>query len=438
MILTVDYHDFSNQNQETVSEQGSIQVTNTGLDNISLTLHVDGLSTDYSSVDITKEVLAGETNTISFTVKIPHKEGNGEKNIGTIIVKNTVTNEEVKRIPLVQDTISMLELTEVEVDYINADGGRENEDLDTVNDDNFNLEEKVQVGSEISFTFKLRNLFDRDYEKDYSFIESIRLEIDADDSDIFPNDFESKYDLEDLDAREDQDITVTFIIDENADAGDYNLEFTLIGEDGKGAEYRITRELNVDINRKRDDVRITDYVLTPDTICSAESTTLHVELQNLGTRDQLYAGFVIYNKDLGINVNIKDINLDRFGRSGDKWERDFKITLPVGVKTGVHYLDLRSFANKDDLSQSEIARLTVDNCVSKNTDTADDSDSGSIGGTTDSEPNVKTTTGSTNNNTVRTVEDPYTTEDIIVAGLIVAMILVLAFIFLFIVMLIKR
>lgn len=396
------------------------------------------LPVDYSSDVVTEEILAGETKTISFTIKIPHEEGNGETNIGTLVVKNTISNEELKRIPLTQKTISMLELTEIEVEYTNANGDKESEDLDTVAEDRFNLDEDIQVGSKLSLTFKVRNLFDRDYDEDYSYMENIKLNIDSDDSDIFTSDFEGEYNIDDLDARESVDITVTFTIDENADAGDYTLEFSLEGEDGKGAGYKMTKELDLDVNRKRDDVRIADAALTPSTICLAESTSLHVELQNLGTKDQPQAGLVIYNKDLGIDVNIPDIDLDRFGRNENSWDRTFKITLPEGAKTGIHYLDVRSYVNKDDLSQSEIVKLIVEKCSSQNVSATDTDNSGSVAGTKDTEPNIKKTTEPANNKIVRTIEDPYTTEDIIVAGLIVAMILVLAFIFLFIVMLIKR
>ena len=434
----MDYHDFSSENQKTISKQGSITVTNTGLDNISLTLDVIDLPVEYSSDDVIEDILAGETKTIPFIIKIPHEEGNGETTIGTLVVKKTATNEEIKRIPIVQETVSMLELTEIEVEYVNANSNKESEDLDTLTEDRFSLDEDIQVGSKISLTFKLRNLFDRDYDEDYSFMENIKLVVDADDSDIFPADFEEEYNIDDLDARDSIDITVTFNIEENADAGDYTLEFSLEGEDGKGAEYKMTKELDLDVNRKRDDVRITDAVLTPGTICPTQSTSLHVELQNLGTKDQPQAGLVIYNKDLGIDINIPDIDLDRFGRDKNSWDRTFKITLPAGAKTGIHYLDVRSFVNKDDLSQSEIVRLTLEKCNSNGVNTTENVDSESvIKSTTDKELDVKKTTESADNKVVRTVEDPYTTEDIIVAGLIVAMILVLAFIFLFIVMLIK-
>ena len=125
---------------------------------------------------------------------------------------------------------------ELKVEYSDKD---EKTQRDYFEDDELDvdLEHEVLPDSEIIFTFKLKNLFDDDYDEDYSELEDIQITIEPDDDDVVRDDFEEDYELENLRAGEKISQEIRFFISEEADSQDYSFEITIEAEDGKGNKY---------------------------------------------------------------------------------------------------------------------------------------------------------------------------------------------------------
>ena len=453
--LEVDYHDFNGENQNHLSKNINVLVRNTNAEPITVILSAVNLPADYSADDVSQAIEANGESIFIFNVQVPHKQKNGDANIGFLVIKNE-ENLELDRINLVQKTKSMLELRELSVEYTDYNGNDKDEDFDTRYSDKneFELKNDIRIGSKITLIFDIKNIFDRKYDLDNSFIEKIALTINADDSDIFPNDFEEEYSLEDLEAWEDQDLTVSFAIDEDADDGNYKLDLTLEGEDGKGSQYKVKKTLSMELSRSRDDVRIDNIQLTPSSIelCLDNELLLDATLQNYGTRDQTFVEFSLYNLKLKIDQHIEDIQIKKYSRSDNIWEKSFKIQLPEVIEPGTYPIELRVFIDHDDLVDEETVSLAITRC-SADIPAAEEpaaeekkEEPSIVTGLLDklkgNEGNEKTEEIEENvveeGEIVYTIEDPYTTNDFIMAGLIMAVIIVLALITLFIVILLRK
>ena len=147
--IDVSYRNFG-EDQDTINVGGQFTLKNNlGSDTSGLKAVFEFLtglptgSTGYNANDVTTDLLASETKTFSFTVNVPHKQDSGEEKIGSIIIKNA-EGTELKKIDLFQNTKSMLELNDFEVDYVSEDNNRESDSFDGESTDAiFKLQENL-------------------------------------------------------------------------------------------------------------------------------------------------------------------------------------------------------------------------------------------------------------------------------------------------------
>src|SRR3989338_9715454 len=238
--LTADYSKFADEDDDfIVVTTESFTVDNT--DGTSeVTVKATGLPSGYTSSTATVEMSQSEE--VTLTINVPHSNSPGEEKIGTITITDA-NNSVLDSADLVQDTLSMLDLTELEVKYVDADGKTQKDEF-TSDDDTYALENEVKPYTEMTFTFDLSNLFDRDYQKQGE-LEEIELVIDVDDEALLIEGFEDTYPLENIEAGKEGKFTITLPISEEVEPDTYTLEFTITAEDGEGIEYEIKKEVKV-------------------------------------------------------------------------------------------------------------------------------------------------------------------------------------------------
>lgn len=460
VTLNVDYGDFNDEDQEEITQTTEqFILNNEGAENQTVSISTTGLPAGYSSEAKEVTVLANSTQTVTYNVNVTHNEGSGEKNIGSIVIKEGDT--ELDSASLIQNTTSMLEFTELEVEYTTTKDKDRTDDFTDDDESEYELEKSIKHNTEVTLTFKYKNIFDDDYDNDKSDLDNIELTIEADDSDLFESDFEEDYDLDDLDANKKDEYVVTFTIDEDADSGDYVLDITLKAEDGENVEYKIEKQLTLEIEREDDDVRITKNELLPLTIktCEANSFTIDVKIRNYGKDDQKDTTVSVYNQELEINERVENIRVDEQSDDDDTWSKMFILTLPDDIKVKSYPLDVFVYVDRDDLMDHEVVNLKVENCAAEDsgqgsetttsdeqTQTDDSSSSTDSDETTttqqpnESNTNVDSTTQTdviTTSAVVNSVEDPYRTEDFLIAAIVVLIVALLVLIVLFIVVLLK-
>lgn len=450
VYLDVDYHNFNDEDQEKISETTEqFTIRNNNAFNVSVLVAATGLPAEYSTESKEITIQGNSTQSVSLKVDVPHEEDAGEKEIGSIIIKGA-NDIQLDSTNLIQNTKSMLALTELEAKYTSKKEGLEQEDFDG-DDNDYKLDKDVRVASEVILTFKMRNLFDKDYEADYSEIEDIKLTITTDDDNLFADDFEEEYELTDLEANKKEEFTVSFEVSNEATSGEYLLEIVLEGEDGKIAEYKIEKELTLEVGRVRDDVRIVTAEITPQniSICTQEFF-LELELENFGTDNQKYAGASIYNEELDLNENWENVVLDDYSDDDNSQSKIFTFSLKEGLEAKSYPLNINVYVDKDEKVDFQQATLEISGCAAEEIEESQPEEeeeeekkeieviSSTLG--TDQEEEQATTTSAkllSSSAVVETIENSYTIEDFFVGIVIVAIVLVLAMIVTFFIILIK-
>ncbi|MAG72756.1 hypothetical protein CL620_00440 [archaeon] len=450
LLVEVDYSKFDEEDEERIIETtNAFTITNNGDAEEIITISAEGLPGDYRSANQEVTVAAGASTQVEFNIEAPHDKNPGRSSIGTIKLEasNTVTA------PLVQNTLNMLSFKEITVDYVDEDGKNRDDDFDAQTETSFTLDNDVKPGTELILTFEVENLFDND-DYDESELEKIEIEIDADDDDIFPSDFTDTYDFSDIKADKKDEITVRFTIPEDANSGDYNLEFKLTGEDGKDVDYEIERKVKLELKREKDDVRFTQTRFSPATVqaCEGNTYTLDLEIQNFGTDDQDHTVVTVENADLDISENFPDFALEEFDED-DTWRRSITYTVPAGLTAKTYNVDANVFIDRDETQDFKRIELVVEACPSaaptpvvrpnrtptQPTQSAETTEP-AAGTDSNEEPEASTETNSVTGSAVvpQSIEDPYTIEDLFIGGIIVAVVLVVAMIGLFFMILIKK
>ena len=458
--LNVDYSTFDNEDDSTIrAATETFTISNTDATAAQVTVTATFTKSNYNLVSSkTGTIEPGASASFSLDVDVPHNLDSGEQDIGTITV--SVGGSARDTAVLRQVTESMLVLDELTVDYRG--------EKDSAQDDSFDQEEidvslakDVLVGTEMVFTFSLRNIFDNDYDSRDGKLDNIELTFDVDDTDIYQETVEDTYDLDDLKADEEQDLKISFFIDREADAGDYTFTITLEGEDGKGAKHKIEKEVKMEVIRDDNDVRIIKADVSPETITLCEKKfTLDLEIENIGNDDQEYAGVAVYSKELGIDENVDNIELKSYDDNPYSWDKVFSFN-PSKLSTGKYFIDVVSFYDNDEQSDLVRVPITVTACpkatvpASNDDNAADEEDAVALDDeeNSDDAPVVETTKTTTKptaaapttgnkpvvaSDIVRSIERGYSQEDFIVGGIVIVAILLFAMIALFVAILIKK
>lgn len=435
VILEVDYRDFMLNDQDFVTESGQFTITNNGADE-TVQLLIHDLPNKYNATPLTNLLVpAGSSRTVQFSLQVPHAQDSGDKGIGFITVQNS-NGVELDRVFLTQRTLKMLEIAELKVDYVSEGESQERDTFDDENDD-FQLHEGVKAGREVLLLFDIKNLFDNDYEEDFSVMEQITLTITADDNNVFQEELTDEFDLGEINAGQRGEYRIPFTINDDAEGKEYKLLIEIEGEDGKGANHRIKKDLILKVERETNDVRVNKAEVLPLTITACDSLfNLNLQIKNFGTKEQLYTAVTIYNSNLGITEQRKDIVLEKFSKRENTWSQKLVFPIPIGTAPGTYSLVITTYVRNDQKMDTETINVVLQPCGQQMTNVQENKTAPEV---KIIEENVKpalakkeTKTEQSDNSKIsssavfRVTEDPYTKDDLIVGLFILGMIIVLA------------
>ncbi len=449
-LVTVDYKDFR-EDQQSIISSGQFTLRNTDPAPITVQLSLQFTPVGYSVANFPASVTTPGNSTLAvdFTLNVPHKNEPGNATIGTIQVRAN-DGTLLSSASLVQETQPMLIIRNMGIDFTDKDGTSRNQDFDAEDEDDFRIDRDIRPGTDIVLTFEVENRF-RDQDYSDSDIENVELSIDVDDSDLLPSNFDDKYDFVDLKAKDKETQEVRFTIPDDASSGNYNLEFTLEGEDGKNVNYKVIKTLTLSLDRPKDDVRITKANLTSEVTACDTSIPFEVQLRNFGSDNQRYTALRLTGPSLRITENIVDIELDKFDNRRDSWSKTFSFTMPK-VTPGTYPVDVYTYIDRDNQIDYKKVNVEIKACPAPATvtpETATPVQNQSVPApvavaprpipavqppaATAAEP-TRISTGAV----VDITENPYSQENFLVGIFVVAIILVLALIVIFFIILMMR
>jgi len=302
----------------------------------------------------------------------------------------------------------------------------------------------LNPGDKVQLRFQLENLFDEDYDEGEIEGEiSIKLEDNDFDEDI---DEEEEFTL-DADQRisdEEDEIVFNFEVPITAEDKEYEFEVEIISEDDNNAKYETKLDLELEVERNDNDVRITNLILAPNEVSCYRKAKLEVKVVNFGNDKQKHASLLLFNEELGIDIR-ENFKLEEGISSDNDHTKEILIDLNNEIKAGDYPIEVSAYYDYNTLSYKESINLIVKDCekntnAEHNKETNNDSQKNNVANEGSKANNGSAESSAnqlTSSHIIKTVEDPYTSFDFIIAILIIAIVLVLAIIVLFILLLLK-
>ncbi len=449
LTFKVNY-DKLRDNDRKLSVDQKITVTNKGTITESVTLGLQDMATDYElNVNPTSlQLAAGASQDITVSGKAPTSVDEGTKLIGRL--KLSTVSGQSSLLDLKSEVQSMLDIKKLVI-YVNG-----NEEK-TVNQDDERLR-NLKPGDNVELHFQLENLFDVDYDHgDISGTVAILL----DDSDFKGDvDEEESFDVnagKKLDSKDDE-VVLKFPVPAKANSGDYVMDIKLNGKDGNKAKYETRWKLNIEVVRNKEDVRIETLTATPLEVSCFRKVDLVAKVTNFGENSQKHAGLTLINTDLGLNMK-QDFTLQKGTSDINSETKQVTLDLENKLAPGTYPVVATAFTDFNSFSDKKIVNIVVKPCTTgaKNNVTIDNKTAnGSDSSTTttsnlensnpttltpnvqaSSVPVVKSTELIHSGVIVQTIENSYTSKDYLFAGVLVAIVLVLAMIILFVLLLVK-
>ncbi len=394
----------------------------------SFTFSVESLEDDYELTLNSQTLEIGtETVNLEFELTVPVNVDQGQTDRVARIKAVGPDNEE-RFFDLKTEVETMLDLERI---YVFAGGNQ----VKRITEDDEKVE-NLEPGSQIELKFEIENLFDEDY--DFGDLE-VEISLNLDDNDFTEDvDEEESYDIKAGTKLEGDDAVLTFEIPQKAEEGNYDLEIVIKAEDENRAKYRIERDLFLEVERKNDDIRLDNINFLPEkTSCSTENVELVTKVVNFGQHRQKNAALTFISANLKLDERF-DFELES-GTSDDNFVvKKLNIKVPDGLQPGSYPIAVNAYYDFSTHADREVVNLVLEECVQQEQQqVVEDKLSETPMEDQEKEEVSDLETVSPASKVVKTIEDPYTTEDFVFGALIVAIVVILALIVIFIIVLFR-
>jgi len=349
-----------------------LTLTNTG--DVALTIALTStLKTTYNTVIAQPSVTLapGATTNVDITISIPKTQSSQKTDLSGGIVGTAVSgNSTVARTSHVTITTeSMLEINKV---TIMIDGGSEK----TMTDSDF-TDSDLKAGT----SFVIRVYAKNDYATSTSIdMTGVEASISSD-SDLNLDDTQS---IGDINPTHKEFAEFSGQIPTDAQDGDtYSIDVSADGVDDNGAEHYASTSRDIRVERKTDEISITKYKITPQTISCNGKVTISATLQNTGRYNEASTFLLIENDELGIMEKFYSLAMQK----DDSVSKTYSFNIDNTTAPGSYDFMLTTFYGSDKQSTSQVVTLNVDPCQQ----------------TQPTQPTIITTPTNTNTNTQPTI-----------------------------------
>ncbi len=219
------------------------------------------------------------------------------------------------------------------------------------------IEDDVYPGSEITIELELKNNLDVDIED--TDIDGTLYDID--DNDNIDDDTE----IETIKAGKTKSAELTFKIPLEVEEDDYDLAIDIRGEDENNNEQKFTLEFTVSVDKQKHEIMIKNADLLSETLSCSRTTSLDVEIMNIGEEDENDARITVTNQALGIALEKSSISLDADTDDDNRYSAIFAIDINEKAKAGTYPLQISAYSEHDSEEDTASVDLKIEDCTSK-------------------------------------------------------------------------
>lgn len=225
---------------------------------------------------------------------------------------------------------------------------------------------ELKPGTIITITFEVESLWNEDNEDEEDFeIENIEIECKLNDIGEDDDDQKESADFNDLDAEDNDEITLEFTIsDEAEDNENKDIDCTLSGNDDE-YDYDIDFTIEVEIEKEDHDVAFITSTINPAIIACNRNFGISYKIKNLGARDEDDVQVVIKNDALDFYKNdfINELEEGKYSDEDTEYSGTFSVTVDEKQRSGIYPFRFEVFFDDGDDSSVETINLEIQDCI---------------------------------------------------------------------------
>ena len=305
-----------------------------------------------------------ESTTIQVKINIPKDKNSKKELIGKLVIKaekeiiatETPTNTEnklnletiQKEIPITMEAKSYLSIDRVEIEFLNR-----NKDSEKIsNGEKF---DELEEGDEIRVTVTLENKYnDKELEDAY-------FKIEADENDWDIDDESNDHDINEDDKEK---LELEFTLDDIEEEKTNVIIKAFATDKENKFEHHDQLSFELEIEELESIIKIKDIDVDKTISCDERYLDIEVEIENTGSDDENRAAIKVESKHNELNFEeIKeDIEIDE----GDEITESFNLRLPSNLDEGDYKIEVTTYYDDDEKSDSETINIYVECSYSGN------------------------------------------------------------------------
>jgi len=225
-------------------------------------------------------------------------------------------------------------------------------------EDGDSIREEAKPGSTVEFTIEVYNNFTNSEDIE---IEDVQVTVtiqDIDDGD----EIEEEAKEFDIDADDTEKVKIKIEIPWEVDEDTYDVLIEVEGDTRNNGSHEAKMDLDIDVEKKDNEVIFLRHDLTPSEIACSRTTQLSTSILNIGNDEQEDASLEVSNAALGINFRETfDLSDDPFDEDS-KFRKTFTFTIEDSVSPGVYPIISKITFDDGSDTESKTADLLVRSC----------------------------------------------------------------------------
>ncbi|NQV08253.1 lamin tail domain-containing protein, partial [Candidatus Woesearchaeota archaeon] len=218
---------------------------------------------------------------------------------------------------------------------------------------------RAEPGSTVTFKIQVLNAFSDAADIE---IQDILITVTIDGIDD-GEEMEEEAEEFDLNAGSKKRKTLSFDVPILVDKDNYDVTVLVEGTDEEGTDHKVEWNLVLSVDKNTHELLIYKADLSSPILDCRKSTDLNVEVINIGEEDEDEVIVQVTSDELGVNYEIKEIDIESGSSEDSVYERAFEIELPDSLETGEYDITVKAYYKENKLEDMEIVTLTVNECV---------------------------------------------------------------------------
>ncbi|MAE43238.1 hypothetical protein CMO93_05680 [Candidatus Woesearchaeota archaeon] len=214
----------------------------------------------------------------------------------------------------------------------------------------------AEPGDKVEFNIELKNLFTEDEDLK---IKNVEVEITIEEIDDGEDLDEDANDV-DIKPSKKEEVKIEFDVPLDVEENTFDVLINIEGEDENGTTQEIFFKLELEVEKKKHEIRVISASTLPPTIGCKRTFSVNSEIINTGSDDEDEVTLEVLSAELGISDITKNIELDE-GTEDNRFTKSISVSVNDDVSPGIYPITVNTYYDSK-LSDTEKVEINVQAC----------------------------------------------------------------------------